>query len=449
MTRTSPSARTAVVAVAGASVVIGLVVGCTPPPPSAQQSPPPPGVTAARPSTYPVQNYYDYNGYLEAVEAVEIRARVKGYLDEVHFKEGDEVKKGAPLYDIDPREYQSAVAKAKADIARAEADAKNAAAQVKLAQTELDKLKRIGPSAATSELDKAEATLAANQAAGDVAAANKRSAESALRNAELQLGYTKLTAPIDGRISRTLVTRGNLVGGTTDTLLTTILSVDPIYVYFDAPERDLVEYQRGVGTVGAASAAETRPVLVGVATEAGFPHEGVIDFRENRVDTGTGTVRVRGKLANPKGANGGRVLYPGLFARAQVPLGPKTEQLVIPEEALMTGQEGRYVYVVGPDNKVIKKSVKVGQTVWRAPPPAALTADGKKVDRWQLTGGQPGKDGSPPPVGVVRAVVAIEVKKGEEAGALKADDLVIVNGLQKARPGAPVTPDVRQFQPPK
>lgn len=439
MTRTSPSARPAVMAVAGVTVAVGLVVGCKPPPPT--QSPPPPAaVTAARPAVFPVQNYYDYNGYLEAVEAVEVRARVKGYLEKVHFKEGDEVTKGTPLYDIDPREYQSAVAKSKADIARAEADAANAGAQVKLAQSELDKLKRLGPSAASSELDKADATLAANKAAVDVAAANKRSAEAALRNAELQLGYTELKSPIDGRISRTLVTPGNLVGGATaDTLLTTILSVDPIYVYFDAPERDLVEYQRGVGAIGAAASAETRPVQVGVATEVGFPHVGQIDFRENRVDSGTGTVRVRGRLPNPKGENGARVLYPGLFARVRVPLGPPADQLVIPEEALMTGQEGRFVYVVGAENKVEKRTVKVGATVWRAPPP-----EEKDAKRWQLTADQPGKDGKVPPPGVVRSVVAIE-----KNGGLKADDVVIVNGLQKARPGAPVTPDVRQFQPPK
>lgn len=405
-----------------------ILAGCRPGTPQAS-APPPPVVTAVRPAIYPVQNYNTYNGYLDAVEVVEIRARVKGFLDEVLFKEGDEVAAGTPLYKIDPREYAAAVAKSKADIARAVADLANANAQVQLAEAELGRLKSLGTNASRTELDRATATLAANKASVEVAEANRGSANAALRSAELQLGYTDIKAPIAGQISRTLVTRGNLVGGTAaDTLLTTIVSQDPVYVYFDAPERDLVEYQRGVG-------ADSRAVQVGVATEEGFPHAGEINFRENRVDSGTGTVRIRGKIPNPTTSSGKRLLYPGLFARVRVPVGPPAPRPVIPEEALMTGQEGRFVYVIGPENKVLKRTVKVGATVWRAPP-----AD-DKTPRWQLATGQPGKDGKPPPPGVVRSVVAIE-------DGLTADDLVIVNGLQKARPGAPVTPDERQFQPP-
>ncbi len=420
-----------------------VAVGCKPPPPP-KQDPTPPLVTVARPAMLPVQTYNDYNGTLEAVQTVEIRARVKGYLEQVFFKEGEEVQVKAPLYEIDPREYQSAVAKSEADIARAVADAASAEAQVQLAQSEQDRLESLGRSATKSELDKAKAVLAANKASVDVAAANKRSAEAALRSAKLQLGYTDIKSPIAGRISRTLVTPGNLVGGTAaDTLLTTIVSTESVYVYFDAPERDreLLDRPR---TNGAAK-PDPRPVLVGVAAEDGYPHAGEIDFSENRADSGTGTIRVRGKLSNPAWADGKRALYPGLFARVRVPVGPKADRPVIPEEALMTGQEGRFVYVVKkvPDPKddtklidmVIKQSVKVGTTVWRAPPP-----DDKRP-RWQLTADQPGKDGQVPPPGVVRAVVAIE-------SGLTADDVVIVNGLQKARPGTPVTPDVRQFTPP-
>lgn len=451
--------------VAGAVCVIallaaGLAVGCKPTHadgPSPGAAPPPPLVTVARPAVYPVQNYYDYNGHLEAVETVEIRARVKGFLEKVFFKEGDEVKVGDPLYVIDPREFQSAVSRSKSDIARAVADAASAEAQVLLATAELSRIESLGTSGTKSELDKAKATLAANKAAVDVAAANKRSAEAALRTAELQLSYTDIKSPIAGKISRTLVTAGNLVGGSaTDTLLTTIVSQDPVYVYFDAPERDLIEYRRGVGKLGtaagkqSATAADAQPgtgkVLVGVETENGFPHAGAIDFIENRVDSGTATVRLRGVLPNLKGENGQRVLYPGLFARVRLPVGSEVDRPVIPEEALMTGQEGRFVYVVkkAPDPKdpskqidvVKKQSVKVGATVWRMPPP-----DDKTTPRWQLAGGQPGKDGTPPVPAVVRSVVAIE-------GGLTADEVVIVNGLQKARPMAPVTPDERKFTPP-
>ncbi len=452
MTRTLSPTRAAGVAVLGAALAVGLAVGCKPThtdgPAGPQGPPPPPLVTVARPAVIPVQNYSDYNGHLEAVETVEIRARVKGFLEKVFFKEGDEVKVGDPLYVIDPREFQSAVSRSKSDIARAVADGASADAQVLLAQSEMDRLESLGKSATKSELAKATAVLAANKAAVDVAAANKRSAEAALRSAELQLSYTDIKSPIAGRISRTLVTPGNLVGGTAaDTLLTTIVSTDPIYVYFDAPERDResLDPQRGGGATAAAP-PPTRPVLVGVANEAGYPHTGVLDFIETRIDAGTGTVRVRGRLPNPAGSDGKRMLYPGLFARVRAPLGPPGPLPVIPEEALMTGQEGRFVFVVKkvPDPKdatklidlVIKQSVKVGTTVWRAPPPDA------KVPRWLLTTDQPGKDGKVPPPGVVRSVVAI-------AGGLTADDVVIVNGLQKARPGAPVTPDVRQFTPPK
>jgi RND family efflux transporter MFP subunit len=412
-----------------------LLAGCRPGTPPAS-APPPPVVTVARPVMTPVQNFNTYNGYLEAVEVVEIRARVKGFLEEVLFKEGDEVAAGAPLYKIDPREYAAAVSKSKADIARAVADLASANAQVQLAEAELGRLKSLGTNASRSELDRATATLAANKAAVEVAVANQGSANAALRTAELQLGYADIKAPIAGKISRTLVTRGNLVGGAAaDTLLTTIVSVDPVYVYFDVPEKDLLEYQNGVGAFGATRQTGARKVMAGVATEQGFPHVGEINFRENRVDSGTGTVKLRGVLPNSKSARGEWVLSPGLFARVQVPLGPPAPRPVIPEEALMTGQEGRFVYLIGPENKVQKRTVKVGAAVWRAPP-----AD-DKAPRWQLSAGQPSQDGKPPPPGVVRSVVAIE-------DGLTADDVVIVNGLQKARPGAAVAPDERQFLPP-
>lgn len=417
--------------------IIGL--GCQPTkaPPTA---PPPPAVSVAHPGTAVVQNYHEYNGYLDAVEMVEVRARVKGYLDEVLFKEGDEIKAGDRLYVIDPREYASAVAKSKSDIARAEADMANARAQIKLAQSEFDRIRKLSESGSISanELERAEATLSANKAQLDVATANKGSAEAALRSSELQLSYTDIRAPISGRISRTLVTKGNLVGQTDSTLLTTIVSVEPLFVYFDVPERDLIEYQRSIKTDSTVASSPTSArVEVGVATEIGYPHVGHIDFRENRVNTGTGTVRIRGRIPNPMvPPNNARLLYPGLFSRVRVPAGPPQSRLVLPEDALMTGQEGRFVYVVGPDNVVAKRTVTVGPVVWRSTSNSAEAAEG-----WNLAAAKSGADGKASPPSSARSVVAIE-------SGLKESDRVIVNGLQRSRPGAPVSPEDWQLRSP-
>ncbi|MCE9564597.1 MAG: efflux RND transporter periplasmic adaptor subunit [Planctomycetes bacterium] len=426
-----------------AAIFFGMacsVAGCRPAKPTTI-TPPPPTVTVAHPGTVPVQNYYEYNGYLDAVEAVEIRARVRGYLNDVLFKEGDEVKVGDKLYAIDPREYAAAVAKADADILKAVADIANAKAQVQLGQAEEARTREAYTKgiAAKTDLDRAVATLAANRAAVDVGAANKASAEAGRQTAELQLGYTDIRAPITGQISRTLVTRGNLVGQNESTLLTTIVTIDPLFIYFDVPERDLVEYQRALRDAPLAVQPAVFSVEVGVATEAGYPHIGQIDFRENRVDTGTGTVRIRGRVPNPRvGPGSARILYPGLFAKVRVPAGPQQPRLVLPEDALMTGQEGRFVYVIGPDNKVVKRTVTVGPQVWRAPPPGVAAPH----TGWVLTDPKPrpleGPDGkgqpSGPAVSLVRSVVAIE-------GGLAPNDLVVVAGLQKARPGAPVAPE--------
>jgi multidrug efflux system membrane fusion protein len=416
--------------------LVAVVAGCQPAK-TAPPAPPPAGVTVARPGSAVVQNYLEYNGNLEAVETVEIRARVKGFLTEVRFKEGDEVREGDRLYTIDPREYAAGVAKSKSDIARAEADMANARAQIRLAQNEFDRLSKVGTAGGISsnELEKAESTLAANKAQFDVATANKSSAEAALRTSELQLSYTDLRAPISGQIGRTLVTRGNLVGQTDSTLLTTIVSTEPIFVYFDVPEKDLLERMRT--TPGGDAADASFPIEVGVTGEPGYPHQGILDFRDNRVSPGTGTVRVRGRVPNPKTSPGHtRLLYPGLYARVRVPAGPPQPRPTIPEEALMTGQEGRFVYVVAKDNTVAKRTVTVGPPVWRAAPPGAPAAPG-----WRLRGGA-GADGKPAADQPLRSIVAIE-------GGLAADDLVIVNGLQKVRPGAAVAPEERQLVSPQ
>lgn len=393
-----------------------------------------------------VQAYHEYNGWLESTESVQIRARVKGTLTDVLFdqKEGTDVVAGADLYAIDDREYQSAVKKATGDITRATAEVvkvevgelPNARKQRDLAAVTMNRYRNsVGASAeevsrAEAALATADAQLAVAEAALATARANVRTGEAALETAKLNVEYTRIKAPIAGRISRTLVTKGNLVGQTDATLLTTIVRLDELYAYFDAPERDLVEQLRTGGT------AAVIPVEIGVATEDGFPHDGKIDFRENRVDPGTGTIRVRGRLDNKRTRDGKDwQLYPGLFARIRVPVGEKRTLPVIPEEALMTGQEGSYVYVVGAGNVVQKRSVTVaaGPPEWRMP---AGATDPAKA--WTLINPN-AAPGAPP--GALRSVVAIERGLGK-------DDVVIVSGLQKARPAAPVTPDPWAFRAP-
>jgi RND family efflux transporter MFP subunit len=404
----------------------GCKVGAPPP-----AEPPPAKVTVARPVMTPVQDFNEYNGHLEAVEMVEVKARVKGLLQEVYFKEGEEIAAGAKLYLIDPREYKTAVARSKADIAKAEGDLNNWKAKSDLAKKNVERLKALA-GASQLERDEAQSAYDVNVAMVQVAEATKDAAEAALQTANIQLGYTDIRAPIAGRINRTLVTKGNLVGQDQPTLLTTIVSVDPMYVYFDTPERDLIEYQRAQRAQPSGQA--TRAIEVGITSEEGHPHKGVIDFRENRVDVGTGTVRLRGRLPNPPAPTTGvRLLYPGLYARVRVPSGPPQPRPVIPEDAIMTGQEGRFVYVVGPENAVEKRVVTVGTKVWQMPPPGEAAPPG-----WALLNPNPAPapPGAPPAPArqPLRSVVAI-------VRGLEPTDRVIVVGVQKAQPGRKVAPE--------
>lgn len=415
--------------------VAGATPGCdkakeAPPPP------PPPKVGVAKPIVVPVLGYYEYNGTLETTKALEVRARVKGFLTKVYFTEGTEVrgpdpeatdedrKRGDKLYAIDQREFKTAVRKAEAERAKADADILNWKAQIKLATADLERLELAGTAASKTEVDKAKATLEVNQAELKAAEATREAADASLHTANIQLGYTDIRAPISGLISRTHVDEGNLVGQSDPTLLTTIVKMDELYVHFDAPERDLVEYQRSLAAKKVPDPmGGSIPVMVGVTGDPGYPHVGTIDFRENRVDRGTGTIRIRGRVPNPKVApNNVRLLYPGLYAKVRVPAGEPTDKPVIPEEALMTGQEGRYVYVVGAENKISKRTVTVGTQVYRAPPPAPDAPPAA----WSFKGAT-----GTPPGPFVRSVVAIE--KG-----LTKDDVIVIDGLQRARPGIAV-----------
>ncbi|MFO0927644.1 MAG: efflux RND transporter periplasmic adaptor subunit [Gemmataceae bacterium] len=389
---------------------------------AAPPEPPPPSVSIARPVLATVQSYHEYNGNLEAIETVQVQARVKGFLDAVIFREGDEVKKGDLLFKIDPREYTVAVK-------RAEADLRRATTELDRYRSEADRASRLRGSRAigTEEYEQRVAVR-------DTAAAAVMQAQALLDAAKLQLGYTEIFSPIHGQISRTLVTRGNLVGQNEPTLLTTIVSMDPLYVYFDTPERDLVAFQRARQEgVTADVLSQTLPVEIGVTTEEDYPHAGKIDFRENRVDVGTGTVRLRGRIPNPRVPPGNaRLLYPGLYARVRVPAGAPRTLPAIPEDALMTGQEGRFVYVLGDGDLVQKRTVTVGPQVWKGVAPAT----GPKAS-WTLF----------PPSGVEEKPRAMPSVVTVESG-LTLNDRVIVNGLTKARPGTPVAPQAWELKPP-
>jgi len=383
-----------------------------PPPPA------PPVVTVTQPTSHAVQNYFHYNGHLDSMEKVSVVARVKGILTEVMFVEGDEVEQGKVLFRIDPREYL-------VNVKRSEADRLKATAELKKARSDEERVRKVERAVSEEELQQ-------RVAARETAEAVVKQAEAAIEAANIQLGYTEIKSPISGQIGSVLVTRGNLVGQNEPTVLTTIASVDPLYVYFDIPEQDLIAYQQARRQKSLPSpTSQQLPLEIEVANETGYPHHGKIDFRENRVDTGTGTIRIRGRIPNPLVLPGNvRLLYPGLYARVRVPAGEPQPRLVIPEDALMTGQEGQFVYVVDENNAIQNRTVTVGSRVWRA----ASKDAGEQPWTLESAGAQ---KKTPIP-----SVVAIE--KG-----LNSTDWVVINGLSKARPGANVQPDRMKMQGPQ
>jgi RND family efflux transporter MFP subunit len=347
--------------------------------PPKQAAPPPPAVTVTHPVLREITSFQFYNGRIEAIETVDIRARVRGFLQAIHFKEGTKVNKGDLLYEIDPRTFEADTLQAQAQVTRAKA-------QLAEATSEAERGKRLRAANAITEEEYQQRITTL-----DTARAALEEMQAALQKAQLELNFTKIYAPISGRISRTLVTVGNLVGSSEPTLLTTIVRMDPIYVYFDVPEINFLQYQQLIRTQGAPAATEAKvPVFVGLPSEQGYPHEGVINFRDSQVDPGTGTIVVRGELPNSDW-----LLIPGLFVRIRVPIGKPQERLLVPQVALQADQRGRYVLVVGPENTVEYRPVTPGQ----------LEGD------------------------------LIVIEKG-----LQPTDRVLVGGIQKARPGAKVTP---------
>lgn len=340
--------------------------------------PPPLQVTVAHPIEREVTTYNEFTGRTVAIEAVEVRARVQGYLQSVNFVPGSEVKEGDLLFVIEPGLYEARAQRAQADLQGTEAN-------LRATEEQLSITKAVFERNAGSRADMVQRTQARDQASAAVA-----QAKAALAVAQLDLSYTKIFAPISGRIDRNFVDVGNLVGAGEPTLLTSIVRQDPIYAYFDVSERDVLAY-RALIRKGQAATAEGEPIKaeMALASESGFPHEGSVNFASNRVDPSTGTMELRAVFPNTD-----RVILPGLFVRVRLPV-TRGQAMLVPEEALGLDQGGRYLLAVDAKNIVQIKRVEVGAKV-----------DGQRV-----------------------------VHSG-----ISTDDWIVVSGLQRARPGAAVKP---------
>jgi RND family efflux transporter MFP subunit len=307
-----------------------------------------PEVLAGRPVVKTITDYEDFTGHTEAVMSVEIRARVSGYLvkglkDGGLNKEGTEVKEGELLFEIDPRTYEADKSKSEAALAQSQAHLERLNKDLKRGQELL-------PTRSISQGDY-------DQIAGDYkeAEAAVKTAQAALRLADLNIEFTKVRAPCDGRVSKQLIDPGNMVQAD-QTPLTTIVTLDPIYAYFDIDERTLLQLRRMVRAGELKSAREAKvKILLRLVDEEGYPHEGLIDFADNRLDTMTGTLRLRCVFPNPK-----RILSPGMFARVRLPIGQPHRAILIPEEALGSDQGQKFLYVVSDRNEVTYRRVQVG-----------------------------------------------------------------------------------------
>jgi RND family efflux transporter MFP subunit len=343
--------------------------------------PPAPTVTVAAVPERDISEWDEFTGRLEAVDAVEIRPRVSGYIRRVAFAEGKEVRKGDVLFEIDPRPYA-------AELARAEAEVEVARTRAELAKRDVERARRL---VAVQAISKEEFdTRTAGQAEGEAAV---RAAEAAVATTRLNLEWTRVHSPISGRVGRAEVTEGNLVeaGPPSSTLLTTVVSLDPIYVYFEGDEQTYLKYAMMARAGERQSSRDKRnPVFIGLANEEGFPHEGYMDFVDNQLNPESGTIRARAVLSNRE-----RFFTPGLFARIKLVGSGRYRATLIQDRAVGTDQDKKFVLVLKPDSTVEYRAVQIGRLV-----------DGLRI-----------------------------VQKG-----LKPGEQIVVNGLQRARPGMKVSP---------
>jgi membrane fusion protein, multidrug efflux system len=372
------AARTRQWSVLAPITILALSVACADT--SAQPAPPAsPQVTVAAALDREITEWDEFTGRLEAVDSVEVRPRVSGYVSSVGFHEGAVVRKGDVLFQIDPRPFQAEVDRLRAELTRARAT-------VQRAGSELQRAERLRAENAISQEEHDRRGSFAQESAAQVSAV-----EAALRAVELNLEFTRVTSPITGRVSRALVTQGNLVssGPGEATLLTTVVSLDPMHAHFDADERIFLKYSALAGN-RTNGRRFSLPIRMALANEEGFPRTGHMDFLDNRLNSVSGTIRGRAVFANADGA-----LTPGLFVRLQVAGNGSSRALLIQDRAVGTDLDKKFVFVMGPDKTIQYRPVQLGPVV-----------DGLRI-----------------------------VRSGLEVG-----DLVVVNGLQRVRPGVTVNP---------
>jgi len=303
-------------------------------------------VSVCNPIEKEITQYLEYTGNTTALEYVDIRARVAGFLEKIYFEPHARVKAGEILFLIDPRQY-----KAKTDEAKAKLEA--AKAQYELAKIEEELSRSLGAKEAVSWLKMQQAIAKSGASKADVDLA-----QAALDTANLNVEYTIVTSPINGRVSRNLVDVGNLVGAMEKTLLTTVVNDESVYCYFNVSEMDLLAARRAhAAVVGSSPKSHHIPVYLGLADEEGYPHEGFVDFVDTKLNEATGTIQVRALCPNPDG-----FLLAGMFARVRVPLDTK-KSLIIPDAAVQFDQGGRYVFVVNAENVVEYRRIKIAQDV--------------------------------------------------------------------------------------
>jgi RND family efflux transporter MFP subunit len=329
--------------------------------------PPPPEVTVSKPALQSVTDYVEFTGNTQAIRAVQLVARVQGYLEKLLFQDGERVKKGQLLFLIEQDTYEAQLKQAEAQILQQKANLDHAQIEFvrfgdllrknAASQTDVDNWRY--------QRDNYQAAVLAAEAARDLA--------------RLNLGYTRVTAPFDGRIGRRLVDPGNLVGAGGNTVLAEINQIDPIYVYFTINEADLLRLMRATGLKPGEAQRMKIPVYLGLANEKGYPHQGYLDFTGIAVTPTTGTLLLRGIFPNPDG-----VILPGLFARVRGPVvGSEKTALLVPEVALGYDQQGSYVLVVDDKNTVERRSVKVGTQL----DDRRVLQEGVKGDEWVIISG--------------------------------------------------------------
>ncbi|ONF47836.1 efflux RND transporter periplasmic adaptor subunit [Methylobacterium radiotolerans] len=374
------------------TVLSGLIAGLAAGPlatPARAQAPggPPPKVTVAKPVVRQIVEQDQYTGRFDAIEYVEVRARVTGYLEKINFVDGQTVKKGDVLFVIDRRPYKAALEQAQAALASAKA-------RQSFSQTDLERAQTLSRSGNISEQVTDQRRQASQTAQADV-----DSAQAALNNAQLNYDFSEVKAPINGRISRRLVTEGNIVSAD-QTMLTTIVSLDPIYFSYTVDEKSFLKYQNSLGIgMGQTQQGKGVPILIALSGEAKPTRKGTLDFVDNRVDTATGTILLRATVPNPD-----MFIKPGLFGIVSMPATKPFQGILLPDEAVSANQDKRIVYIVGPENVIQQKDVVLGP----------------KVDGYRV------------------------IQSG-----LKGDETVVVNGLSRVRPGAKVTPETIELPPSK